>query len=81
MITTVIEQIKPFRNKKGEKMYFVTLEDDKNEKIEAVCFPQEAGTYEELLAPNRPVKIRGSTATRNEEVTIRIDQVEIPTPI
>ncbi len=81
MITTVIEQIKPFRNKKGEKMYFVTLEDDANEKIEAVCFPQKASEYEDLLALNRPVKIRGSTTVRNEEITIRIDQVEIPVPI
>ena len=77
-ITVVIEQLKPFRNKKGEKMYFVTLEDDTNEKVEAVCFPQEAEKYEELLAPHRPVIIWGTTTMRNEEVSIRIDKVEIP---
>ena len=78
VVTSMIETIKPFRNRAGEKMCFVTLEDDTNEKIEAVCFPKEATEYEELLAPYRPVKIRGSTSVRNEEVTIRIDSVETP---
>ena len=81
VVTTMIETIKPFRNKAGEKMCFVTLEDDTNEKIEAVCFPKEAVEYEELLAPYRPVKIHGSTSMRNEEMTIRIDSMETPAAI
>ena len=81
MLTAVIGGLKPFRNRSGEKMYFITLEDDKNDKIEAACFPKETETYEELLALHRPVKIRGSTAFRNEEITVRIDSIENPVEV
>ena len=78
MFTAVITGLKPFRNKNGEKMYFITLEDEKNEKIEAACFPKEAESNEELLALYRPVVIKGNTALRNDEVTVRIDAIENP---
>ena len=81
LTTAVIEGIKPFRNKSGERMYFVTLEDNKNEKLEAVCFPKEAVAYEDLLAEHRPVMVRGSTSMRNEEVTIRIEMLESPVSV
>ena len=82
LTTAVIGQMKPFRNKSGEKMYFISLEDDTNEKIEAVCFPDVANDekVEPLLAPNRPVKVRGGTTMRNEQMTIRIDSIEMPAP-
>ena len=79
LTTAVITGMKPFRNRSGEKMYFLTLEDDKNNKIEAVCFPDQAQEYDELLGLYRPVKIRGSTAFRNNEITLRVDIVENPT--
>ena len=76
--TAVISTITPFRNKAGEKMCFLTLEDDKNDKLEAVCFPQQVQEYEDLIAPYRPIKIRGSTSLRNDEITIRVDNIENP---
>ena len=62
-------------------MYFVTLEDDVNNKIEAVCFPSIASEYEEMLALHRPIKIRGVTSERNEEIGLKIDSIEDPAPL
>ena len=81
LTTTVISALKPFRNKSGERMYFVTLEDDTNNKIEAVCFPKEVAEYEDLLALHRPVKIHGSTSLRNNEISLRIDKIDNPIPL
>ena len=89
VVTAVISELKPFRSKAGKKMYFVTLEDDHNNKIEGVYFfpedKEEAEKaeeqYEPLLAPYRPVKIRGSTSFRNNETTLRIDTIENPVPV
>ena len=89
VVTAVIGDLKPFRSKSGKKMYFVTLEDDHNNKIEAVYFfPENAEEaekaeeqYEPLLAHYRPVKIRGSTSQRRNETTLRIDAIENPKPI
>ncbi|MDE0243396.1 MAG: DNA polymerase III subunit alpha [Candidatus Kaiserbacteria bacterium] len=81
LTTAVISDIKPFRNKSGERMYFVTLEDDVNNKIEAVCFPNTASTYEEMLALHRPIKIRGVTSERNQEIGLKIDSLEDPAPL
>ena len=89
LITAVISDIKPFRSKSGRKMYFVTLEDDHNNKLESVYFfpedREEAENaeeqYESLLALYRTVKIRGTTSFRNNEMTIRIDGIENPTPV
>ena len=89
LVTAVISDIKPFRSKSGRKMYFVTLEDDDNNKLEAVYFfPEDAEEaekaeeqYEPLLALYRPVKIRGTTSFRNNEITIRIDSIENPIPV
>ena len=76
--TAVIANIKPFRNKKGEKMYFVTLEDDLNIQLETVCFSKEAEEYEDFIAPYRSVFIKGETTIRNDEVTLRIEEIKNP---
>ena len=76
--TAIISNLNPFRNKSGKKMCFLTLEDDMNNKIDAVCFPDEVEKYEELLAANRPIQVRGITTKRNEEITIKIDTIENP---
>ena len=81
LTTAVIAGLKPFRNKSGERMYFIALEDDKNNKIEAVCFPDQTAEYDDLLALYRPVKIRASTSFRNNEITLRIDTLENPVPL
>ena len=78
LTTAVISKIKPFRNKAGEKMYFITLEDNQNNKMEAACFPKEAETYDEMIALHRPVKIFGSTSLRNNETTLRINMIRDP---
>ena len=84
LITGVIEHITSIRNKKGERICFPLLMNDKNESIEAVCFTDVAEKYDELLAPFRVVKIRGVTSKRrsslrNEQINIRIESVETPT--
>ena len=81
LITGVIEQLKLFRNKSGEKMFFITLGDNRNETLDVVCPPEETKTYEELLAPYRPVKIRGKAILRNGEITVRVEHLEEPQPI
>lgn len=81
LTTGVISEIKPHRNTSGERMYFITLEDDVNNKIEAVCFPRTASEYEDLLALYRPIKIRGVTSRRNEEIGLKIDSLENPLPL
>lgn len=81
LTTAVIAGLKPFTNKAGEKMYFITLEDDRNNKMEAACFPREAEEYDDLLALYRAIKIRGSTSLRRNETTLRIDSIENPLPV
>ena len=81
LTTAVIAGLKPFRSKSGTKMYFITLEDDQNNKMEAAYFPkdeEEAEAYDAFLALYRPIKIRGKTAFRNNETTLRIDSIENP---
>ena len=81
LTTAVISTMKPFRNRSGERMYFLTLEDDKNSRIEAVCFPQQVEEFEDMLSLHRPVKVRGSTSLRNDEITLRVDAVENPVAV
>ncbi len=74
----VITKLRPTRTKDGNLMYFITLEDDNNETLDAVCFSDAVQRYEEMLVPTRTVKLRGKTSTRNNEVTLRIQEVSDP---
>ncbi|MDI9325488.1 MAG: DNA polymerase III subunit alpha [Alphaproteobacteria bacterium] len=71
-----IEEIKTLRTKKGERMQFLTLEDAKGSRIEAVLFPRTAEQYEDIVALHRPIGIFAETDTRGEELTLKIEKIE-----
>ena len=78
-VVGVIETMKKFINKSGEKMYFITIGDDDNEKIECVCSPRQTAEHEEILVLNKPAKINGKISKREGyDSSIDIDMIDIP---
>jgi DNA polymerase-3 subunit alpha len=71
MITAVRELI----TKKGDKMAFVTLADQKDQ-IEMVAFPSTYAEQKELFTIGQCVAIKGKLTIRNDEPSIAIDRVK-----
>jgi DNA polymerase III subunit alpha len=71
MITAVRELI----TKKGDKMAFVTLADQKDQ-IEMVAFPSTYAEQKELFTVGQCVAIKGKLTIRNDEPSIAIDRVK-----
>ena len=75
--TAMISSMKPYRTKQGERMFFVTLEDEQSNQVEGVIFPGTASTFKEQLRQNYPVSVKAETSIRNDEVTVVIHGVEL----
>jgi DNA polymerase-3 subunit alpha len=73
--TGLIESIRELITKKGDKMAFVKLSDQKN-SIELTAFPSVFAEQKELLQPGMCVAIKGKLDIRNDEPSILVDRVK-----
>ncbi|NCN52470.1 DNA polymerase III subunit alpha [Candidatus Parcubacteria bacterium] len=71
----IIETVKELLTKKGDRMAFIALADQKD-SIEMVAFPETYHTYKELLIPGTCVAIKGRLSIRNDEPTIALEKVK-----
>lgn len=75
VIAGMIEDVKPFLTKKGDKMAFVRI-GDRSGQIESVVFPKVYKECIEVLHPSSCVVIRGSVSNRNGETSLIIDKIQ-----
>lgn len=75
VIAGMIEDVKPFLTKSGDRMAFVRI-GDRSGSIEAVVFPKVYKECTQTLFPSSCVVIRGSISGRNGETSIIIDKVQ-----
>ncbi len=76
--TGIIESVRELITKKGDKMAFVKLSDQKD-SIEITAFPSVFAEQKELLQPGMCVAIKGKLDIRNDEPSILIDRVKLLT--
>lgn len=75
----MISAVRELITKKGDKMAFVTLSDQKD-AIEMVVFPNLFAEQKDLLTVGNCVAIKGKLTIRNDEPSIAIDRVKSLTP-
>lgn len=73
--TGLIETVRELLTKKGDKMAFVKIADQKD-SIETVAFPESYNEYREILVPGSCVAIKGKLNFRNDEPSILIDKIK-----
>jgi len=73
--TGLIESVKEFLTKKGDKMAFIKLS-DQTDSIETVAFPDTYHNHKDLLVPGSCVAIKGKFSVRNDEPGILIEKVK-----
>lgn len=73
--TGLVEIVKELLTKKGDRMAFVKLVDQKD-SIETVAFPETYHDNRELLVPGTCVAIKGKFNLRNDEPSILIEKVK-----
>tara|TARA_B100002051_G_C16744751_1_gene646745 strand:+ start:1581 stop:4763 length:3183 start_codon:yes stop_codon:yes gene_type:complete len=73
--TGLVEIVKELLTKKGDRMAFVKISDQKD-SIETVTFPETYTTYKDLLEPGTCVAIKGKLNFRNDEPSILIDKIK-----
>ena len=73
--TGLIETVKELLTKKGDRMAFIKLSDQKD-SIETVAFPETYNTNKELFEVGTCVAIKGKLNFRNDEPSILIDKVK-----
>ena len=71
----MISSVRELITKKGDKMAFVTLSDQKD-SIEMVVFPNLFAEQKDLLTVGNCVAIKGKLTIRNDEPSIAIDRVK-----
>jgi len=71
----MIAGVRELLTKKGDKMAFVQLADQKDQ-IEMVAFPETYAEQKDLLVPGNCVAIKGKLTIRNDEPSIMIDRVK-----
>jgi DNA polymerase-3 subunit alpha len=71
MITSVRELL----TKKGDKMAFVVLGDQKDQ-IEMVAFPSTYMEQKDLFVPGMCIAVKGKLTIRNDEPSIALDRVK-----
>jgi len=72
----LIESVRELLTKKGDRMAFVRVADQK-EGIEMVVFPETFTTYKELLVAGTCVAIKGRLSIRNDEPTIQLERIKL----
>ena len=78
--TGLIEGVRELITKKGDKMAFVKLADQKN-SIELTVFPSVFEEQRDLLIPGTCVAIKGKLDIRNDEPSILVDRVKSLAPV
>ena len=73
--TGIIESVRELLTKKGDRMAFVQLADEKD-TIEMVAFPDAYTTYRDLLTLGACVAVKGKLNIRNDEPSILIDKLK-----
>jgi DNA polymerase-3 subunit alpha len=73
--TGLIESVKEFLTKKGDRMAFIKLS-DQTDSIETVVFPDTFTQYRDLIQPGTCVAIKGKFNLRNDEPGILIDKIK-----
>ena len=73
--TGLIESVRELITKKGDKMAFVKLVDQKD-SIELTAFPSVYAEQKELMQPGMCVAIKGKLDIRNDEPSILVDRVK-----
>ncbi|MCB9810039.1 DNA polymerase III subunit alpha [Candidatus Nomurabacteria bacterium] len=73
--TGLVETVRELLTKKGDKMAFVKIADQKD-SIEMVAFPEAYSANRELLEPGTCIAVKGKLNFRNDEPSILIDKVK-----
>jgi len=73
--TGLIESVKELLTKKGDRMAFIRLADQKD-AIESVAFPEVYQKYRLLLQPGQCVAIKGKLSMRNDEPSLLLDKIK-----
>ncbi len=77
----MIASVRELLTKKGDKMAFIVLADQKDQ-IEMVAFPETYAEQKDLLIPGTCVAVKGKLSIRNDEPSIMLDRVKaFSTPI
>jgi len=79
VIAGIISAVRELITKKGDKMAFVTLSDQKD-SIEMVVFPNLFAEQKDLLTVGNCVAIKGKLTIRNDEPSIAVDRVKSLAP-
>ena len=75
VIAGMIEDVKPFLTKKGDKMAFVRI-GDKFGVLECVVFPKTFEECSSILFPSSCVVVKGTISPRNGETSLIIDKIQ-----
>ena len=75
----IIEEVKPILTKRGDRMAFVRLADF-TDTIETVCFADIFARYQEIIAPDNCVAIKGRVSYRGGEPSVIIEGIRLLTP-
>ncbi len=75
VVAGMIEDVKPFLTKKGDKMAFVKI-GDKSGSLECVVFPKLYEQCNGLLFQSSCVVTKGSLSARNGETSLIIDKIQ-----
>jgi DNA polymerase-3 subunit alpha len=73
--TGLVETVKELLTKKGDRMAFIKLSDQKD-SIEMVAFPEAYAENRSLLEPGTCVAVKGKLNFRNDEPSILIDKLK-----
>ena len=73
--TGLVESIKELLTKKGDRMAFIRLADQKD-YIETVAFPEVYHQNRLLLQPGQCIAIKGKLSIRNDEPSVLLDKVK-----
>lgn len=71
----MIASVRELLTKKGDKMAFIVLADQKDQ-IEMVAFPETYAEQKDLLVPGTCVAVKGKLSIRNDEPSIMLDRVK-----
>ncbi len=75
----MVDTVREFLTKKGDKMAFIVLTDTENQ-IEVTAFPETYKALQEVLKPASCIAVKGKLQIRNEEPSILIDNAKLLTP-
>ena len=73
--TGLVESVKELLTKKGDRMAFIRLADQKD-AIETVAFPEVYHKNRLLLQPGQCVAVKGKLSIRNDEPSVLLDKVK-----